>query len=176
MRMPANSTKCQRRFEDYPDSGEGRITPLHAAMDRHRARGIVLGAGCQRSAKAWRAAPWWCARFRRRRRWPHLAASSQREVGGSYKKPAEAVPIGGKWSRRPATDGTRRGREHCQRASEVEVKLRGNRWTGPVKESSSLLIWLRRAPDVADEKAPPERSPCPSSRCLIVVRTMPFDL
>src|SRR5262249_7025227 len=33
---------------------------------------------------------------------------------------------------------------------------KGNRWTGPVKKSSSMLIWLRRAPDMAEEKAPTE--------------------
>jgi hypothetical protein len=35
------------------------------------------------------------------RRWPHLAASSQREAGACLQKPAGAISIGGKWSRRP---------------------------------------------------------------------------
>jgi hypothetical protein len=34
---------------------------------------------------------------------------------------------------------------------------REDRWTGPAKESCSLLIWLRRVPDVMHEKAPPKR-------------------
>jgi hypothetical protein len=80
----------------------------------------------------------------------HLAASFRREVAICLQKPAGAIPIGGKWSRRPATDGTSEEDEHCQRAS-------GLRETAG-QSVNEVPIWLRRVPDVADEKAQPERA------------------
>jgi hypothetical protein len=80
----------------------------------------------------------------------HLAASFRREVAICLQKPAGAIPIGGKWSRRPATDGTSEEDEHCQRAS-------GLRETAG-QSVNEVPIWLRRVPDVANEKAQPERA------------------